>query len=47
MAAVRLTNDGETGLPPGILTIYERDKAGTSPMSATAACRASRSARSG
>ncbi len=28
MAAVRLTNDGDTGLPPGILTIYERDAAG-------------------
>jgi hypothetical protein len=28
LAAVRLTNDAETGLPPGILTIYERDKAG-------------------
>jgi hypothetical protein len=28
MAAVRITNDGDTGLPPGILTIYERDKAG-------------------
>ncbi len=28
LAAVRLTNDGETGLPPGILTIYERDKGG-------------------
>ena len=28
LAAVRLTNDGETGLPPGILTIYERDKSG-------------------
>jgi hypothetical protein len=28
MAAVRLSNDGDTGLPPGILTIYERDKAG-------------------
>ncbi|HYD07847.1 MAG TPA: DUF4139 domain-containing protein, partial [Reyranella sp.] len=28
MAAVRLGNDGDTGLPPGILTIYERDKAG-------------------
>ena len=28
MAAVRLANDGDTGLPPGILTIYERDKAG-------------------
>jgi hypothetical protein len=26
LAAVRLTNDGETGLPPGILTLYERDK---------------------
>lgn len=29
LAAVRLTNDGESGLPPGILTIYERDKAGS------------------
>ena len=28
MAAVRITNDGDTSLPPGILTIYERDKAG-------------------
>ncbi|HSI00875.1 MAG TPA: DUF4139 domain-containing protein [Reyranella sp.] len=28
MAAVRLANDGDTGLPPGILTIYERDRAG-------------------
>lgn len=28
LAALRVTNDGETGLPPGILTIYERDKAG-------------------
>ena len=28
LAAVRLVNDGESGLPPGILTIYERDKAG-------------------
>ena len=27
LAAIRLTNDGETGLPPGILTLYERDKA--------------------
>jgi hypothetical protein len=27
-AAIRLTNDGETGLPPGIITLYERDKAG-------------------
>ena len=29
LAAIRLTNDGETGLPPGILTLYERDKAGS------------------
>jgi hypothetical protein len=28
LAAIRLTNDGETGLPPGIITLYERDKAG-------------------
>lgn len=28
LAAVRLTNDGDTGLPPGIITLYERDKAG-------------------
>jgi hypothetical protein len=27
LAAIRLTNDGETGLPAGILTLYERDKA--------------------
>lgn len=27
LAAIRLANDGETGLPPGILTLYERDKA--------------------
>src|SRR5476651_303511 len=26
LAAIRLTNDGETGLPPGLLTLYERDK---------------------
>ena len=26
LAAIRLTNDGETGLPPGILTLYERNK---------------------
>jgi hypothetical protein len=26
LAAVRLTNDGETGLPPGIITIYQRGK---------------------
>ena len=28
LAAVRLVNDGETGLPPGSLTIYERDERG-------------------
>lgn len=28
LAAIRLTNDGESGLPPGIITIYERDQAG-------------------
>lgn len=28
IAALKLVNDGETGLPPGILTLYERDKAG-------------------
>ena len=28
LAAIRLTNDGESGLPAGIITIYERDKAG-------------------
>jgi hypothetical protein len=28
LAAIRLVNDGESGLPPGIITIYERDKAG-------------------
>jgi len=28
MAALKLVNDGGTGLPPGILTLYERDKAG-------------------
>lgn len=27
LAAIRLVNDGETGLPAGILTLYERDKA--------------------
>jgi hypothetical protein len=27
LAAIRLGNDGDTGLPPGILTLYERDKA--------------------
>jgi hypothetical protein len=29
LAAIRLGNDGDTGLPPGILTIYERDKTGS------------------
>jgi hypothetical protein len=28
LAAIRLSNDGDTGLPPGILTIYERDNTG-------------------
>ena len=28
LAAVRLANDGASGLPPGILTLYERDAAG-------------------
>lgn len=28
LAASRLSNDGESGLPPGIITLYERDKAG-------------------
>ena len=28
LAAIRLTNDGESGLPPGIITLYERDKGG-------------------
>lgn len=28
LAAVRLSNDGESGLPAGIITLYERDKAG-------------------
>lgn len=27
LASVELANDGETGLPPGILTLYERDPA--------------------
>ena len=27
LSAVRLTNDGETGLPPGVLTLYERSTA--------------------
>lgn len=29
LAAIRLTNDGESGLPPGIITLYERDKGGS------------------
>ena len=29
LAAIRLTNDGESGLPPGIITLYERDRAGS------------------
>jgi hypothetical protein len=29
LAAIRLVNGGDTGLPPGILTIYERDKTGS------------------
>lgn len=29
LAAIRLTNDGESGLPPGLITIYERDKTGS------------------
>jgi hypothetical protein len=28
LAAIRLTNDGDSGLPPGIITLYERDRAG-------------------
>ncbi|MGD9884585.1 MAG: DUF4139 domain-containing protein [Reyranella sp.] len=28
LAVIRLTNDGDTGLPPGVITLYERDKAG-------------------
>ncbi len=28
LAAVRLTNDGESGLPPGVITLYERDAEG-------------------
>lgn len=28
LAAIRLTNDGESGLPAGLITLYERDKAG-------------------
>src|SRR5215469_4784464 len=28
LAAIALTNDGETGLPPGVLTLYEQTSAG-------------------
>ncbi len=28
LASVRLQNDGGTGLPPGVITLYERDSAG-------------------
>ena len=28
LAAIRLANDGDSGLPPGIITIYERGKTG-------------------
>ena len=28
LAAIRLSNDGDSGLPPGIITLYERDKGG-------------------
>jgi hypothetical protein len=30
LASVRLTNDGDTGLPPGVLTLYENGAAGAS-----------------
>lgn len=30
LAAVRVTNDGGTGLPPGVLTLYERSSQGAS-----------------
>ncbi|MBE9558523.1 MAG: DUF4139 domain-containing protein [Proteobacteria bacterium] len=30
LASVRLTNDGETGLPPGVLTLYETGPGGAS-----------------
>jgi hypothetical protein len=29
LAAIRLSNDGDSGLPPGIITLYERDKGGS------------------
>lgn len=29
LASVELTNDGDSGLPPGVLTIYQRDAAGS------------------
>ena len=28
LAAIRLTNDGDSGLPAGLITLYERDKGG-------------------
>jgi hypothetical protein len=28
LAAIRITNEGDSGLPAGLITIYERDKAG-------------------
>ena len=28
LAAIRITNDGDSGLPAGLITLYERDKAG-------------------
>ena len=28
LAAIRITNDGESGMPAGLITLYERDKAG-------------------
>jgi len=28
LAAISLTNDGETGLPPGVLTLYEQTTTG-------------------
>jgi hypothetical protein len=28
LAALRLHNDGDSGLPPGIITVYQRDKSG-------------------
>jgi len=46
LAAVRLTNDGDAGLPPGILTIYEPRQCGQNAAAAygrrSPGCRASR-----